>query len=205
MIATSLQKTRQNLGYSVGVLGNEELTIARTSNIANALSGKIPGVRVTGTKVWPAAVPPFLSGGLIRLPEITSPYLFDEISIDNGGGSNALQSGVTLSNRAIDLNQDDIESITVLKGPGATVLYGSRAASGAIIMTSRKGRKNQDISIEFNSTTQFVNVDRYPDYQNKYAQGASANNNPPTLIPSEYSKFNALSSSTGVLKLRDNK
>jgi TonB-linked SusC/RagA family outer membrane protein len=98
-------------------------------------------------------------------------FVIDGIPIDNSGGGNALQTGVSNSNRAIDLNQDDIESISILKGPAAAVLYGSRAASGAIIISTKKGRIRSKNSVQYTNSTQWVEVNRTPDYQNQYAQG----------------------------------
>lgn len=170
--AVGIQRTRKSLGYSVGTVTNEELTTARTTNVVNALNAKVPGVRVTGSSGMVGAGANVLIRGFNTISGSNQPlFVVDGIPIDNGGGGNALQTGVSNSNRAIDLNQDDIESISVLKGPAAAVLYGSRAASGAIIITTKKGRARQKNNIQFSNSTQWVNVNRLPDYQNEYAQG----------------------------------
>ncbi|MEY2917907.1 MAG: hypothetical protein RIS73_1621, partial [Bacteroidota bacterium] len=105
-------------------------------------------------------------------------FVVDGIPIDNSGGGNALQNGVTNSSRAIDLNQDDIESMSVLKGQSAAALYGSRAANGVILITTKKGKSNQKNSIQFSTSYQMESVNRFPDYQNSYGQGASGVFNP---------------------------
>ena len=96
--------------------------------------------------------------------------MVDGIPIDNGGGGNALQNDVSNSDRAIDTNQDNVESISVLKGPAAAVLYGSWAASGAIIITKKKGAryeaKKQSVSVTSNYNP--VQAGRTPDYQNTH-------------------------------------
>ncbi|MEQ1585408.1 MAG: SusC/RagA family TonB-linked outer membrane protein, partial [Cyclobacteriaceae bacterium] len=91
------------------------------------------------------------------------------------GGAMAAQTGVSMSNRAIDLNQDDIETMTILKGPAAAVLYGSRAAAGAIIITTKKGKAQggKKSIVEYTGSYNLNEVNRFPDYQNQYAQGTS--------------------------------
>ncbi|HRF41275.1 MAG TPA: TonB-dependent receptor plug domain-containing protein, partial [Saprospiraceae bacterium] len=99
----------------------------------------------------------------------------DGVPIDNSGGGTALQTGPVSSNRAIDLNQEDIESISVLKGAGATALYGSRAAGGVLLITTKKGRVNQKNAITYTANYAAQEVNRIPDYQNEYGQGAAYN------------------------------
>lgn len=172
--ALGIEKTRKNLGYSASTIKNDELVTARTTNIANALAGKVAGVRVSGANGMVGSGTAIFIRGFNTITGSNQPlFVVDGIPIDNGGGGNALQTGVTGSNRAIDLNQDDIESLTVLKGPAAAVLYGSRAASGAIIITTKKGRQRQKANVQFFSNTQWVSVNRYPDYQNEYGQGGT--------------------------------
>ena len=88
-------------------------------------------------------------------------FVVDGLPIDNSGGGNALQIGPTNSNRAIDINQNDIESISVLKGPSAAALYGSRASNGVILITTKKGKPGEK-NIEFSTSYQIEQVNRYP-------------------------------------------
>jgi TonB-dependent SusC/RagA subfamily outer membrane receptor len=101
-------------------------------------------------------------------------FVLDGVPIDNGGGGVALQNGVTNSNRAVDINPDDIEDFTLLKGAAATSLYGSRGAAGVILITTKKGKKRTKNNVDFNSSYAIVSVNRLPDYQNEYAQGTSS-------------------------------
>ncbi|WP_332733880.1 SusC/RagA family TonB-linked outer membrane protein [Flavihumibacter sp.] len=184
--AGGIQKNRKSIGYSVGVLNNEELTMARTTNIVNALSGKVAGLRVGASNGMAGSGASVMIRGFNTINRSNQPlFVLDGIPIDNDGGRNILAGGVTNSNRGIDLNADDIESISVLKGPAAAVLYGSRATGGVILITSKKGRPRNKNSIQFNSSTQFVTVNRIPDHQNEYAQGSSTN--------TDYAAFNAKS------------
>jgi TonB-linked SusC/RagA family outer membrane protein len=172
--ALGIEKTRKALGYSASTLKNDDLTTARTTNIANSLAGKVAGVRVSGSNGAIGSGTAIFIRGFNTIQGSNQPlFVVDGIPIDNGGGGNALQTGVSNSNRAIDLNQDDIESLTVLKGPAAAVLYGSRAASGAIIITTKKGRLRQKNNIQFTSSVSLSNVNRLPDYQTEYGQGGT--------------------------------
>jgi len=172
--ALGIEKTRKSLGYAASSIKNEDLITARTTNIGNALAGKVAGVRVLGANGMVGSGTSIFIRGFNTITGSNQPlFVIDGIPVDNGGGGNALQTGVTNSNRAIDINQEDIESLTVLKGPAAAVLYGSRAASGAIIITTKKGRQRQKANVQFTSTSQLVTVNRIPDYQNEYGQGGT--------------------------------
>ncbi|MBL7749533.1 MAG: SusC/RagA family TonB-linked outer membrane protein, partial [Chitinophagaceae bacterium] len=92
---------------------------------------------------------------------------------DNSGGGSPLQNGPTVSNRLIDINPEEIESMTVLKGPSASVLYGSRGSNGIILITTKKGKAGKKAAISFSSTYSIEQVNRMPEYQNEYAQGNS--------------------------------
>ena len=170
--AVGIQRTKKSLGYSVGVINAEELTTARTTNIVSALTAKVAGVRVAGSNGMVGSGSAIFIRGFNTISGSNQPlFVVDGIPIDNGGGGQALQTGTSNSNRAIDLNQDDIESISILKGPAAAVLYGSRAASGAIIISTKKGKAKSKNNIQFSNSTQWVTVNRTPEYQNEYSQG----------------------------------
>src|SRR5690606_32220005 len=98
----------------------------------------------------------------------------DGVPIDNSsiiGGQNALSS-LDFGNRGNDVNPDDIESVTALKGPAAAALYGSRAANGALIITTKKGRRNAEkMEVTFNSSNTLSSILKLPDFQNEYGQG----------------------------------
>ncbi|ALI99416.1 SusC/RagA family TonB-linked outer membrane protein [Rufibacter tibetensis] len=171
--AMGIQRDKKDLGYSVGTVNAEELTVGRPTNVVNALQGKVAGVRVSSSSGMVGSGSGIFIRGNTTFTGSNQPlFVIDGVPIDNGGGGNALQNGVGASNRAIDLNQDDIESINILKGPAAAALYGSRAASGAVIITTKKGKTGQKTSVEVNSSYNLVEVNRTPDYQNEYAQGS---------------------------------
>jgi TonB-linked SusC/RagA family outer membrane protein len=176
--AFGIKKDKSNLGYGVSNITSEDLTMGHTTNVTNSLSAKVAGIRVSG------AGGSFSSSGIIirgytSFTGSNQPlFVVDGVSVDNSGGGSLLQNGVTNSSRAIDLNQDDIESVSVLKGAAATSLYGSRASNGVILITTKSGKskEKQTISYSFNYANQDVN--RLPDYQNAYGAGNTGVFNP---------------------------
>ncbi len=171
--AFGIKKDKKTLGYGVSQLNSTELTQAHTTNITNALAGKVPGVRVSGSG-GSFTGSSILIRGFTTFTGSNQPlFVIDGIPIDNSGGGSPLQNGPSVSNRAIDINQDDIESMSVLKGPSAAVLYGSRASNGVILITTKKGKSAQKNSVQFSSNYQVESVNRTPEYQNEYAQGNS--------------------------------
>ncbi|HMK24569.1 MAG TPA: SusC/RagA family TonB-linked outer membrane protein [Chitinophagaceae bacterium] len=188
--AFGIKKDKKTLGYGVTQLSGTELTQAHTTNVANALASKVPGVRTSGAG-GSFTGSSILIRGFTTFTGSNQPlFVVDGIPIDNSGGGFALQNGVPRSNRAIDLNQDDIESISVLKGASAAVLYGSRAANGVILITTKKGKAGQKSSIQYSTTYQLESVNRFPDYQNEYAQGVGGvfygSGTPPVLTQASW-------------------
>jgi len=173
-----IRRDRKTLGYSVPVIKADELTAVKNTNISNALVGKVAGVRVQGSG-GSFTGSNILIRGYTSVTGSNQPlYVVDGIPIDNSGGGTLLQNGTTTTNRAVDINPEDIENLTVLKGAAATSLYGSRAAGGAILITTKKGRKGTKNAIEVSSSYNVVQSNRLPEYQNLYAQGvAGAYNN----------------------------
>lgn len=168
-----IKRDKKTLGYSTPTIAAEDLTQVRNTNITNALVGKVSGVRTQGTGGSFAGSAILIRGYTSMTGNSAPLFVVDGVPIDNGGGGVALQNGVTNSNRAIDINPDDIEEMTVLKGAAATSLYGSRGAAGVILITTKKGKRKSKNSIDINSSYQSVSVNMLPDYQNEYAQGTS--------------------------------
>lgn len=178
--ALGLERDQKTLGFSVKQVNNQELTTGRTTNVVNALSGKVAGVRVAGSNGMVGSSSAIFIRGFTSFAANNQPlFVVDGIPINNEGGANAQQNGVSNSNRAIDLNQDDIESMTILKGPAAAVLYGSRAVAGAIIITTKKGSSNNKKVVEYTVSYNINEVNRFPDYQNEYARGTSLSSGVP--------------------------
>ena len=176
--ALGIKREAKALGYSVQSLKGEGMTEARESNISNALSGKIAGVQVTGTSGSVGASSRIVLRGNSSITGNNEPlYVVDGIPIDNRSLGNAGSGGgVDLPNGAADINPDDIESVTVLKGPNAAALYGLRAGNGVIVITTKRGSKTKAFGVSINSNVTFSNPLILPDYQNSYGQGGDPTN-----------------------------
>ncbi len=182
--ALGIKREQMALGYATQSINENQLTDARSNNWASALSGKVAGLSLSGTGSGPS--------GSMRINLRGDRSLIasnnDALIIVDGVPINSQMSGSTVSqayqagagndvpvdfgNGIADINPDDIESISVLKGPGATALYGSRAANGALIITTKSGsKKTKGIGITVNSNYSINNVLRWPDYQHEYGQG----------------------------------
>ncbi|MCB0704503.1 MAG: SusC/RagA family TonB-linked outer membrane protein [Saprospiraceae bacterium] len=173
--ALGIQRDEKSLGYAVESVSSEELTGANENNLVSALAGKVAGLNVTSSTGTAGASASFLIRGASTISGSNQPLIVvDGVPIDNqqlrSGGGGAVAS-VAFSNRAIDLNQSEIESVTVLKGAAATALYGSLAGNGAIIITTKQAKAGQKISVDFSTSFTISEVNKLPELQSEYAQG----------------------------------
>ena len=175
--AFGIKKSEKALGYSVQSIKGDAMTEARESNLTNAISGKIAGVQVTGTSGSVGASSRIVLRGNSSITGNNEPlYVVDGVPISNSSfGSAGSGGGVDLPNGAADINPDDIETITVLKGPNAAALYGLRAGNGVIVITTKKGDANKKFSVSINTNVTMSNPLLLPDYQNSYGQGGDTN------------------------------
>lgn len=168
--ALGIPREVKSLGYARQSVDVEKMTEARDPNNTNMLAGKVAGLQVT-TSVQPTGSTRVILRGVNSLSGNNQPlWVVDGVPIDNSQG----QIGdLDYGNGAADLNPDDILSIEVLKGPNAAALYGSRAANGAIIVTTKKGNDTGDgaVGVSFNSNFMVGTVYEYPAYQNIYGEG----------------------------------
>ena len=181
--ALGIERESRSLGYGVDQIDSKELTKAREANILNSLQGKVTGVQISNTggnlggsaKVVIRGVTS-LSGRNNPLWVIDGQPFNDNQFASSGTGSSRITGTRDFGNGASVINPDDIENISVLKGAAATALYGSRAAAGAIIVTTKKGKSSQDgrASVSINSSVRFDELFVTPDYQQQYAMGDQA-------------------------------
>ncbi len=173
--ALGIEKEKKALGYALQTVSNESLTTARETNVVNQLAGKIAGVTVVGSNsgVGGSARVTIRGERSVDLNKNQPLYVIDGVPISNGftGASGRGNLEVDFGNGAGFINPDDIESMTVLKGAAAAALYGSRAANGVIVITTKSGKGSKGIGVEINSNTTFESVLRLPEYQNVYGQG----------------------------------
>ena len=170
--AVGLETNRASLGYSVTNLSGDDVINARETNIINSLSSKVAGVQVVSSSGSPGASANIRIRGSTSIGRSNSPlFVIDGVPIDNStGGQGNGTGGVDNSNRAIDINPNDVQSLTVLKGAAATALYGIRAANGAVIITTKKGIAGKP-QITFSSSVTASQVNKLPEFQMLYAQG----------------------------------
>ncbi|MBN1340481.1 MAG: SusC/RagA family TonB-linked outer membrane protein [Bacteroidales bacterium] len=192
--AIGIKRETKALGYSVTEVGNEEINRTQNTNVVNALSGKVAGVQVVNSSGAAGAASFITVRGVASILGENQPlFVVDGVPINNDqsysgnpdDADNNLLDGVAYSNRAIDLNPEDIESMSVLKGGAATALYGVRAANGAIIITTKKGASTpgRKIVANLHSSVSFDQVNQFPELQDKYSQGYDFGDGPEYLGP----------------------
>ncbi len=171
--ALGIRREKRSLGYSAQEVKGDLLSASRQPNIVNALQGQAAGLQINAGGGAPGQGAKIILRGINSLDpnrDFQPLFVVDGIPIDN---STDVADGSDLkgmSNRAADLNPDDIESINILKGGAATALYGLRAATGAIIITTKSGKAGQ-LRGSFTSTMSIDNIDKYPETQKVYTQG----------------------------------
>jgi TonB-linked SusC/RagA family outer membrane protein len=184
VVVTALGVERQEraLGYSATTVAPEEITRARASSPMNALQGKVAGANITTASGAPGASTKVILRGYGSIGGNNNPlYVVDGVPINNNAGnftpdpasSTPINRTQDFGNRANDINPDDIESITILKGAAATSLYGSRAASGVVLITTKKGQAGERIRVDLNSSATFSRPLFLPQLQNTFGQGWS--------------------------------
>ena len=190
--ALGIKKTSKSLTYSTTEIKGSDFTQARENNVANALTGKVAGVNATGLSTGPGGSSRVVIRGNGSLTGNSQPlYVINGMPIDNSvPGGSATPNGITTNVDRGDgigaINPDDIESITVLKGGTAAALYGSRGANGVILITTKKGKAQRGVGVEYNSTLTMEKVSVFPDFQYVYGQG-DGGIKPTTLLDAQSS------------------
>ena len=174
--AFGIEREKKALSYSVQEVGNEALVKAGTPNTVNALQGKVAGVQVNQSSGMPGSSSFIRVRGSNSFNANNQPlFVVDGMPITSNPSTSGGVSGVDYSSRALDLNPNDIQSISVLKGPTAAALYGLRASNGVVIITTKNGRNLEEGTFRVNvsQTYMFDEVTRLPDIQDIYAQGSN--------------------------------
>lgn len=177
--ALGIKREKKAIGFSVQELGLKDLTDARDVNVANYLTGKIAGAQVSRTASGTGGSTKVIIRGISSLTGENQPlYVVDGIPLDNTRykeasftGNGSYGGGHDFGDGIGNLNPQDIESVTVLKGPNATALYGSRGSNGVILITTKSGKAGKGIGVEINSGTTIEKVSMIPNVQNKYGPG----------------------------------
>ncbi|WKN45091.1 SusC/RagA family TonB-linked outer membrane protein [Tunicatimonas pelagia] len=182
--AFGIEKERKSLGYAVQEVSGEDISTVKASPSAvSNLKGRVAGVNITETGGGPGSGVRVIIRGNNSLTQGNQPlYVVDGIPMDNSttGEDGSLFSSRNTGSGISDINPDDIASMTVLKGPNAAALYGSRAANGVIMITTKTGQASKGIGVGISSSTMFSDPMILPEFQNEYGQGTE--NRPPLDI-----------------------
>jgi len=176
VVVTALGITRRekSLGYSVGTVSGDDLARVVQENAINSLAGKVTGVQISSTGGTGSSVSMVIRGATSLSNDNQPLFVIDGVPIVNtlnniaGFGSD---NRVDYGNAISDLNSDDIESVSVLKGPSAAALYGSRAGNGVVLITTKSGHKGRGIKVNFSSNTVVDVPFKYFPVQKKFATG----------------------------------
>ena len=183
--ALGIKRDEKALGYAVTKVDNDVLTSTVSSNWMNALSGKVAGLNFDQASTGPGGSMRVTLRGetSINMNGGTALFVVDGVPITSSTTSstsesayNSTDGAVDFGNAAGDINPEDIENVSVLKGPAATALYGSRAANGAIIITTKSGRTTKGIGVTFSSSVSFEKAGFWPDFQYEYGAGRFGGN-----------------------------
>lgn len=171
--AFGVKKEKRSLGYTVQQVESADLNVNHQPNVVNALQGKLAGVQISSAGGGPGQGSRIIIRGInsITSDRNNQPlFIVDGVEIDNSTDTTTGSVTRGMSNRAVDINPDDIESVSVLRGGAATALYGIRAANGAILITTRSGKTGK-LQVSYNGMYGFENVNKTPEVQTKFSQG----------------------------------
>ncbi|WP_300434133.1 SusC/RagA family TonB-linked outer membrane protein [Christiangramia sp.] len=175
--ALGISREKKSLGYATQEVSGEEVNTAKEGNFVNSLSGKISGLDVKKSSSLGGSSNVVIRGYSSITGNNQALFVIDGVPVNNSTFNTGSQSGggggYDYGNAASDINPDDIKSVNVLKGAAATALYGSRAANGAIIITTKDGSKTKGIGVTINTTVNVGNYDpdTFAKYQKEYGQG----------------------------------
>ncbi len=184
VVVTAQGNVRQTktIGYSITQVDNEEATKGRTNDLMTSLQGKVAGLTISQNSGSPGASSRVVLRGYSSITGSNQPlYIVDGVPINNASNVNIFNAPndnfnntVDYGNRANDISPDDIESVSILKSAAATALYGSRAANGAIVITTRRGKSGDKARVDLTTSATFNRPLKLPELQNTFGQGWSS-------------------------------
>jgi TonB-linked SusC/RagA family outer membrane protein len=177
--ALGLSRKEKSLGYSVQKVEGESISKANEVNVVNSLTGKVSGLQITrsGNGLTGSSRVVLRGDRSLNLNQNQALFVINGVPVNNSvfatNGTAAIRGGgaTDFGNAISELDPNTIESISVLKGPSAAALYGSRGANGVILITTKTGVSSQGINVEYNSSLFFEDILRWADYQNEYGAG----------------------------------
>ncbi len=171
--ALGMKREKKTLGYSMQEINTKDFSEVRSENIANMLQGKVAGVNISQSSSGTGGSTRVIMRGLSSLSGNNQPlWVVDGIPVDNTYTGGVDQwGGSDVATAASEINPDDIASISVLKGPNAAALYGSRAQNGAIVVTTKQAKQNEALQVQYNGNYNWTTVIDGYDFQWEYGQG----------------------------------
>jgi TonB-linked SusC/RagA family outer membrane protein len=170
--ALGIKKDSKKLGYSVTTVGGGSLDKAKETNVAYSLEGRVAGLSISGTNGGPGSSARILLRGVTSASAGSPLFVINGVPMDNTQrGQSGEWGGADYGDGISNINPDDIETMTVLKGQSASALYGTRAVNGVILITTKTGKKNSGFGVEYNTNYQMDKVYDNTDFQTQYGQG----------------------------------
>lgn len=185
--ALGISRDKKSVGYAIQEVGGAEVNKVKDANFMSSLSGKVAGVNIRQSGTMGGSANVVIRGYKSLTGNNQALFVVDGIPISNQitntGNQQTGRGGYDYGNAAMDINPEDIDKVSVLKGAAATALYGARAANGVILITTKKGTKRNGLGVSVTSgyTVGSVNPDTYVRYQNRYGQGYGAYYGPDTI------------------------
>ncbi|WP_125723565.1 SusC/RagA family TonB-linked outer membrane protein [Flavobacterium ustbae] len=171
--ALGISKEKKSLGYSTQALKTKDIAETKETNFLNSLSGKLAGVRITNSQGDMGSSRIIIRGETSIAGNNQPLFVVDGVPVDNSQLGSVGGATRDFKNAIADLNPNDIETLTVLKGPNAAALYGSRAAHGVVLITTKSGKSQKGLGITLNSGITISQVATLPSFQNSYGQGSN--------------------------------
>jgi len=185
--ALGISREKKSVGYAIQEVGGAEVNKVKDANFMSSLSGKVAGVNIRQSGTMGGSANVVIRGYKSLTGNNQALFVVDGIPISNQitntGNQQTGRGGYDYGNAAMDINPEDIDKVSVLKGAAATALYGARAANGVILITTKKGTKRNGLGVSVTSgyTVGSVNPDTYVRYQNRYGEGYGAYYGPDTI------------------------
>ncbi|WP_113638541.1 SusC/RagA family TonB-linked outer membrane protein [Nubsella zeaxanthinifaciens] len=176
--AFGIERSKRSLGYDAQSVGGPEIAQTQRDNFINALQGRVAGVTVTPTQGVPGASSQIIIRGAVSLDGDNQPlFVVDGLPISNNTfseynlvGQGTFNRGNDYGNRGMDINPEEIESVTILKGPEASALYGTQGASGAVVITTKRAKAGK-AKVSYNNSFRMETAYRFPDVQDEFGGG----------------------------------
>lgn len=180
--ALGIKRQQRELGFSTESFEGDEVTLSNAPNVLNALSGKSAGVQISTPNGVDGGTTRIVIRGNNNITANNQPLIVvDGVPLENNPGLENIGRGVDWGSAINNINPDDVESIDILKGPTAAALYGARGANGVVLITTKRGRTQSGIGIQYAYSFKLIQPYRYRDVQNTYGSGGPVSLNEPQL------------------------